>query len=256
MKNIREKGFGDVTLRTVQTATGYAGVAIIGGKVKVKLESDDPEILWRRLYDEAVRLSPLFIGYSSACGRFLHFFPEGFTSAKYQGNERNYKLDARKRLTEIAPLESIEKFSGNASDVVRVFQQTNLLSPFEKVRVKSVLQGPDGDAFMQSCGAFAKGDRKAALADLKILLKPHDCAKWTAVTYLPFLWKPDEHVFLKPTMIRTFAERVGHPFAHVYEADLLTVRQPHMASAAVIGETDNGLNPLRGLAKAHASRQV
>ena len=36
----------------------------------------------------------------------------------------------------------------------------------------------------------------------------------------------------------------------------LTVRQPHMASAAVIGETDNGLNPLRGLAKAHASRQV
>jgi hypothetical protein len=40
------------------------------------------------------------------------------------------------------------------------------------------------------------------------------------VTFLPFLWKPKEHVFLKPTMISTFAERVGHRFAKVYRPDL------------------------------------
>jgi hypothetical protein len=36
---------------------------------------------------------------------------------------------------------------------------------------------------------------------------------------------------------------------------LLAVRRPHMAPAAFIDETGNGLNPLRGLAKFHASTQ-
>ena len=40
------------------------------------------------------------------------------------------------------------------------------------------------------------------------------------MTYLPFLWRPNEHVFLKPTMIQDFAERVGHRFASVYRPDL------------------------------------
>ena len=35
----------------------------------------------------------------------------------------------------------------------------------------------------------------------------------------------------------------------------LTVRLQHMAPSVLIGETGNGLNPLGGLAKFHASRQ-
>jgi hypothetical protein len=51
-------------------------------------------------------------------------------------------------------------------------------------------------------------------------LKPHDNAKWTVVTYLPFLWRPEEHMFLKPEVTKDFAERVGHPFAFHYEPRL------------------------------------
>lgn len=47
-------------------------------------------------------------------------------------------------------------------------------------------------------------------------LKPHGIAKWTAVTYLPFLWKPAAHMFLKPEVTKNFASRVGHRFAHDY----------------------------------------
>jgi hypothetical protein len=51
---------------------------------------------------------------------------------------------------------------------------------------------------------------------MALLAKPYDAAKWTAITYLPFLWRPDLHMFLKPEVTKEFAERVGHRFAHVY----------------------------------------
>ena len=51
-------------------------------------------------------------------------------------------------------------------------------------------------------------------------LKPHDAAKWTAATYLPFLWRPDQHMFLKPEVTKDLAARVGHRFASDYEAGL------------------------------------
>ena len=42
------------------------------------------------------------------------------------------------------------------------------------------------------------------------LAKPHDAASWTVATYLPFLWRPETHMFLKPEVTKDFAERVGH----------------------------------------------
>ena len=51
-------------------------------------------------------------------------------------------------------------------------------------------------------------------------LKRHDAAKWTIVTYLPFLWRPEEHMFLKPDVTRKFAGRVGHRFDNDYSSRL------------------------------------
>ena len=95
--------------------------------------------------------------------------------------------------------------------------------------------GSDAEAFVRLSADFADGDRKSALRALKQLLQPHDCAKWTVVTFLPFLWKSEEHVFLKPTMISTFAERVGHHFASVYRPDLDT--EVYDALLDLAGET-------------------
>ena len=35
-----------------------------------------------------------------------------------------------------------------------------------------------------------------------------------------YLWRPDEHMFLKPEVTKEFAARVGHPFAHEYTPEL------------------------------------
>ena len=48
---------------------------------------------------------------------------------------------------------------------------------------------------------------------MEFALKPDDPAKWTVVTYLPFLWRPEQHMFLKREATKDFAMRVGHRFA-------------------------------------------
>ncbi len=37
------------------------------------------------------------------------------------------------------------------------------------------------------------------------------------MTYLPFLWLPQIHIFLKPTAMKDCAARVGHAFADAYQ---------------------------------------
>jgi hypothetical protein len=220
MKTLRETKSGDMTLRLVQTASGFVGLVIKTQEIKAREDGADADDVWRRIHDAAARLNPLFIGYSSARARFLHFFRDGFADADYVAKERQYKVDAKTILEKAAPLASVESGADFGEGVLAAFKRTNLLASFEQMSVAELLRGPDADAFVRLCADFTRGDRKPALHALKTLLKPHDCAKWTIVTYLPFLWRPDEHFFLKPMMIKNFAERVGHRFARVYEADL------------------------------------
>ena len=120
-----------------------------------------------------------------------------------------------------APIDAVIARGRFGEAVAPVFSETNLLDPrFEVPSVRALLKGPAAEEFVRLCAAFAQGGGKPALLALEGLLKPHNCAKWTIVTYLPFLWRPEEHMFLKPKMLQEFAERVGHHFASVYRPDL------------------------------------
>jgi hypothetical protein len=218
-EKLRETDIGGVTLRLFKENTCYKGAIITGKAVRV-LEGGDAEDLWRRMHDEAGRSNPKYFGFDGARNRFLHFFPNGFHSTGYAGEERDYKVAARDRLNTSAPLDEAANGLGFGEAVLAVFRSTNLLSPFEKTRLQGVLRGPDADTFVRSAARFTLGERKSALLDMERVLKPHDNAKWTVVTYLPFLWRPEEHMFLKPEVTKDFAARVGHRFAWTYEPRL------------------------------------
>ncbi|MEX0955030.1 MAG: hypothetical protein WDZ83_07455 [Rhizobiaceae bacterium] len=220
MKTVRETKVGKATLRLVQTPRGYSGIVLLDGQRAALEEGDDADDVWRRIHDAAARSHPLFVGYDGARSRFLHFFARGFEGADYSGHERAYKLKAKAKLDDTAPLGEATNGTGFGEAVLSAYRATNLLSPFEKTRLQPLLRGKDADDFIHAAAAFANGDTKRGLGAMAAVLKRHDNAKWTVVTYLPFLWKPEEHVFLKPTMITAFAERVGHPLAHVYNPEL------------------------------------
>lgn len=73
------------------------------------------------------------------------------------------------------------------------------------------------DDLVRAAARFALGEGKPALLEMERALKPHESAKWTVATYLPFLWRPEEHMFLKPEVTKDFAARVGHRFASDYD---------------------------------------
>src|SRR5690606_14364674 len=163
---------------------------------------------WRRLHDEAGKANPKYFGFDGARARFLRFFPDGFGSPAYASAEREYKVAAKRRLDETAPLEQAAAAGGFGEAVLAVYQATNLLSPFELIRLADILRGPTADAFVTAAAQFALGGGKRALAEMEQALKPHGSAKWTVVSYLPFLWRPQEHMFLKPSVTQDFASRV------------------------------------------------
>lgn len=220
MKTVREAKLDKLILRLVEKDKLFIGLIIAGEVKKLQIDGTSADDVWRRLHDEAGKTNPKYFGFDGARGRFLRFFPNGFHSAGYADEERNYKVAAKKKLDATVPVEKAVIGSGFGEAVLAVFRATNLLSPFEKTRLQDVLRGPTADPFIRATARFTMDETKAALLEMERALKPSESAKWTVATYLPFLWRPEKHMFLKPEVTKDFAVRVGHRFATDYEPRL------------------------------------
>lgn len=220
MKTIRTDTIGKNTLRLVDTGKGLVGLLIADGRQLHRIDGGDPAGIWEELRAAASRANNAYFGFDGARSRFHQFFPDGFRSPAFEEAERNYKLKAKAKLDETVPLERALTGTGMGEAVLSVYQRTNLLSHFENTRLAPLLRSEDADAFIQAAARFAMGEIAPALAAMGKLLAKHECAKWTVVTYLPFLWRPESHMFLKPKVTLDFAARVGHPFAHEYSPAL------------------------------------
>jgi hypothetical protein len=215
-ETIRTGKLGKKELRLVKMNGRFFGLA---DGVKCS-EGENADDVWRQLHDDAGKSDPNYFGFDGARSRFLKFFPNGLHSQGYASQERDYKLAAKAKLDETAPLEKTVDGKGFGEAVLAVFRATNMLSPFEKTRLQDVLRGPHADDFVRAAARFTLDGGKANLLGMEQALKPHESAKWTVVTYLPYLWRPDTHMFLKPEATKDFATRVGHRFASDYEARL------------------------------------
>jgi len=221
-RTIKSGTTGKIALRLVQKGTGLYGLA--DGKIIV--EGVDADDVWSELHEKCGRSSSRYFGYSGARRKFLEFFPGGFVSSAYVDHEREYKVEAKRRLDITAPLEMALNDDGLAEAILSVYRATNLLSPFEQTRMQAVLRSDRADAFIRAAAEFTLEPTRQSLQTMEMVLKHDDNAKWTVVTYLPFLWQPERHMFLKPMVTVDYAERVGHPFARDYQPrlDLVTYR--------------------------------
>jgi len=163
-----------------------------------------------------LRLPQMVAAYGELCAkRIARLAPRDAANAKLAFVGLQQRL-----LSSIAAfLRTLERLCFGEA-VLAVFRATNLLSPFEKTRLQEVLRGRSADPFIRAAARFTLNPTTAALLDMERALKPHDAAKWTVVTYLPFLWRPEAHMFLKPEVTKDFAARVGHRFASDYEPRL------------------------------------
>jgi hypothetical protein len=175
MKTVRTGKVGDLALRLVEKDRAFIGL-IFGadGSKKAQIKGADADDVWRRLHDEAGKANPKYFGFDGARARFLRFFPNGFHSTGYTNAERDYKVAAKQRLDETAPLDQAVSASGLGEAILSVFRATNLLSPFEKVRLQDVLRGPMADEFIHAAARFTLGEGKPALSQMERALKSHE----------------------------------------------------------------------------------
>ena len=220
MKTIREQSFGKVRVRLVQTANIYKVVTLGPDKQSSVIEGTDAEELWKKATGEVGRSAPGFWGYADARARFLGIFPKGFADPAYASSERAYKGAAADFISLNVPLEAaLSADDATCEAANKAFAKTNMVTPIEKTRVQALLRSTKGSAYLAATARLADGDLDA-LPSLDALMREHGQPSWPCATYLPFFWRPQSAMFLKPQVTRDSAERVGHPFVHDYEARL------------------------------------
>jgi hypothetical protein len=214
-----EEKLGKSTLRwDVTKDGGFVGVVNADGKrVFGPIEDADEARLIARLRNEAGRLHHDYVGFDGAIRRFAHFMPNGFASAI---NERAYKERAGAKLASAVPLDlAAQADDAAAKAIASGGVLTNMLSPFEAARLRDTLVGPNGARFVCGAAHFTAGQHAMGIEAMTTAVHPHGRISWPIITYLPFLWAPADHMFLKPTVTCDFSARVGLRFHHAYDPE-------------------------------------
>ena len=221
MKRVFEEKISECQVIIAENAGSYRGVVLRNGKQEASLDGQDLDQLKAALRNQAGILHPEYYGIKGAKDRFLRFFPKAFDDPEYKKQERDYKDQARAALLAAAPLELALEGDNGLAARCRKGTSTNLLSQFEAARLSEVLASSEGGKFLRAAAAFATLPDQKSLTAMGNAIAPHGRVSWPLVTYFPFLWNPDEHMFLKPTATLDFATRVGDKLARTYEAAMV-----------------------------------
>ena len=211
MTQVINETYGGAKLRGVQRGDTFVGQVFTETTRSVQISADSVSSLREKLKAEAARMSGAYVGFEGARKRFLDFMPDGFADARYVAQEREYKLARRAMLEAAAPLSARPFTPEQAVAAAKAFS-INLLHSTEQIRAREALSSPSGPAILEALASFADTPGQAPLYTLARLLAPFDAARWTVITLLPFFWRPEHHMFLKPEVTCEFAAAVGHPF--------------------------------------------
>nr|WP_312295493.1 hypothetical protein [Brevundimonas diminuta] len=218
MKTIQEKSVGEALVRLLDNGAGYTGAVFLNGVLKDRIDGQDPDEVFEAAVAASLRSAGGYVGYDGAIRRFLGIFPMGFGDPGYAVQERDYKLTVAERLNAGASLEACANASDAECAAAASAFSTNMLSRFENARARECLKGATGADYLRGAAAFARGEFAPGLKTMSQALKPYGNASWPLMTFLPYLWRPEEIMFLKPEATLKFAQSVGDAFPQHYRA--------------------------------------
>lgn len=135
--------------------------------------------------------------------RFLARYPGGFGHPEMQAIGKKHRIA---KLVESAQTGfKTAAFSDHQSVIesaVRLVGQSSMVSVFEKPAYRDYLRGLDAEGrrrFAQALKAQLHGDAAWGFAAMAELLGEAKLAKWPLLTVIPFYFRPDAEVFVKPT---------------------------------------------------------
>jgi hypothetical protein len=160
--------------------------------------------------------------------KFQYYFPGGYQGRKYQHWERNYKWEAHLRWQEKLNKKEFKrmlqagKFTDIAKLAISIESKTNLLFSFEKMALRDAVKEPlPAKLFAKGLYDLLHGSKplkerfenyRAMLAKLPV--KQTRVLTWPVMTVFGFIAKPDEHIYLKPTVTKAAAKKYKFEFSY------------------------------------------
>lgn len=153
--------------------------------------------------------------------KFLYYFPKGFQDRTYLDWERNYKWNAHLEWESVLNKETFESllkqenYAEIALRAVKIETRTNLLFSFEKMALRDAVRADESaKIFAESLYKLAYGKKSLQFRFQQFVeavsLLPRKQTRvltWPLVSVFGFIAKPDEFIFLKPTVSRIAAEK-------------------------------------------------
>jgi hypothetical protein len=182
--------------------------------------------------------------------KFLRIFRGGFRDETYLAWERDYKLEAHRRWTEVLGREIYQSLlrAGEHAEIaaraVGIEARTNLIFSFEKMALRDAVKSAAGArAFATGLYAFVYGDGSAQQkfeswcgVVAKLPRRQTRVATWPIATVFGFLAQPNRHIFLKPNVTREAARKFGFPFHYESRPGWRTYASLLKFAAAARGE--------------------
>src|SRR5437016_499099 len=210
----------------------------IEGNVAKKLRADTPALRLAASQSDPIldNLPPLVekngdwvvlgksLTLASIKRRFLHEFPAGFVDPKYRSEERDYKLAAHEAFQNLLGLDRARdlllrgEIKTLAAKALSVLSTVNLLAaPFESRAFHDAMQDEKAAicyfkaliALLETTPVNAELFTEYAAAVCSLPARRGRVARWPIATVLPYLARPDVHMFLKPEVTKHAATSLG-----------------------------------------------
>lgn len=161
--------------------------------------------------------------------KFLFYFKKGFADPTYLAWERGYKMDAHLNFQQELNRDIFEhllqshRYADIAQKVVRLESRTNLLYSFEKMALRDAVKSTTGaktfanGLFEYMYGHAPLQERFEQFTDVLESLPRVQTRvlTWPIQTIFGFLGNPGEHIFLKPRVTQTAAEKYQFNFPYL-----------------------------------------
>jgi len=138
--------------------------------------------------------------------KFLQVYPEGFADPEIVEIAKKHKIA---KLHELA-VESFaaRRFKDSAyinAAITKMISQSSMVSVFEKVRFREFMQSvPLHEQELLAAGLqqFLHKDQEIGFQMMTDLLATYKLAKWPLLTAIPYYYRPETEVFMKPTTVK------------------------------------------------------
>ena len=134
---------------------------------------------------------------------FLQEYPGGFEHPAMVEIGKKHKKDI---ITKLA-LDCFAKSRFNDStemlnSIIKVVSQSSMVSLFEKPKFRDMvraLSNPEKEVLVKGLRSQLHGSEKKGFNAVLSVLTDNKMAKWTLMTAIPYYYRPDKDVFIKPT---------------------------------------------------------